>query len=463
MEHIELWGVKDPNISAQLAVADKLDLFQREAGLQVTCKFIESGTTMARDVLAAEQKPLAFTQTPITALLLHHQGLRTKIVAPLADIAGTQQVIIRNTSGIVHPKDLEGRRLGMAPGAAIYIALEHMAKDFNVNLKAIEFVDLLPHEQIEAFKAGTIDAVASWEPWTTLLQRMGGVFYFSGTQSKIPNMESDINWLVNQSGLIVPDEYLETNLAEVLAVMNVLRKATDFINSHRKNVVDILADFYGMNKLDLLFAMQKNTYSMMVTNLFRVGILEFRDFLYMNGRITTKLPTEDLYDTSLLQKVDRSLVFLEDTASQNLTIMQEGGIFYRSDFTLHTNGAPMEFIIADDSRYVRSTLNRVVQEIGGKIIAEATTGPDVIERFAHLDADVITMDLSMPGGVSGIETIKVLLQIDLNVTVIVISGVDLQEIRKELFDLGVKMFIMKPFEPEEVIAIFKKAMQPQSA
>ena len=108
---------KDPNISAQLALAVKLDLFKRIAGLDVLCKFMESGTTMPNDVLNAEKKPFAFTQTPITSILLHHQGYSTKLVAPLADIAGTQQVIIHESSGISNPKDLEEKEVGMAQGS----------------------------------------------------------------------------------------------------------------------------------------------------------------------------------------------------------------------------------------------------------------------------------------------------------------------------------------------------------
>ena len=60
-EKLEIWGVKDPNISAQLALAMKLDLFKQRAGLDVLCKFAESGTTMPKDVLKAEKKPFAFT------------------------------------------------------------------------------------------------------------------------------------------------------------------------------------------------------------------------------------------------------------------------------------------------------------------------------------------------------------------------------------------------------------------
>ena len=454
-ETIELWGVSDPNISAQLALAFKLDLFKREAGLDVSCKFIESGTTMANDVLNAEKPPFAFTQTPITALLLHEKGVRTKLVAPLADIAGTQQVIIRASSGIATPKDLHGKRMGMARGAAIYLALQHMAKDCSVDLNLVHFLDLLPHEQLEAFKAGTIDAIASWEPWTTRAQQIGGLFYFSGTHSKIPGMEGNINWLTNQSCLIVPDAQLEKQPELVVAILTVLRKATDLINNHRKNVADALASFFGISQIELLFAMQKNAYSLTITNLFRLGILGFRDFFYESGRISSKFPENVLYETTCLRQVDPALVFLEDTTSQDVTIIEEDGIYYRNDFTLH--GAALGFLVADDSRYVRAALTRAVKSIGGTVVGEATSGSEVLEIVAHTHVDVVTVDLSMPG-VSGLEAIKILLQIDPAVTVIVISGMDLQEVQEEVFNMGAKMYIQKPFDLQKVTAVLAKAV-----
>ncbi len=59
--------------------------------------------------------------------------------------------------------------------------------------------------------------------------------------------------------------------------------------------------------------------------------------------------------------------------------------------------------------------------MGGTVIGEASTGSEAIERFAHLRTDVITMDLSMPG-VSGVEAINIIMQIDPTVNIIVISG-----------------------------------------
>ena len=93
---------------------------------------------------------------------------------------------------------------------------------------------------------------------------------------------------------------------------------------------------------------------------------------------------------------------------------------------------------------------------GGEIVAEATNGSEILELFASLhQLDVITVDLSMPG-VSGIEAIKILLQIDPTVNIIVISSMNLQEVREELFHLGVKMFVTKPFDSARIASIFQE-------
>lgn len=451
-EKLEIWGVNDPNVSAQLALAAKLDLFQREANLDVTCIFIESGTTMANDVLKAAKKPLALTQTPITALLLREHGVRAKILAPLADIAGTQQVVIHAASGIISPQDLEDKRIGMARESAVYIAVKNMASDCNVDLNKIQFVDLLPHEQLAAFEAGQIEAVACWEPWTTRAQALGGAFYFSGTRSEIPGMEEDVNWLIDQSCLIVPEEYLQQQPDLVIAVLNVFRKATDLINHHRKEVLKELASFFGLSRVELMTTMQENTYSLALDHIFELGVLSFRDFLYENGWVSQKFAEQELYDTAFLQQVDRSLVSLQDKDAQSVRIVKKGSLYYRKDMAAVGNAAPLRFLLADDSRYVRTAIKQAVAVLGGEVVGEATTGSAAIDQFVRLRPNFVTMDLSMPG-VSGVDAVKSILQIDPQANIIVISGADLEEVREEIFNLGIKIFITKPFDPELVAEI----------
>jgi ABC-type nitrate/sulfonate/bicarbonate transport system substrate-binding protein len=451
-EKVEIWGVKDPNISAQLALASEMGLFNRVEGVNISCNFIQSGTTMPADILKAGKKPFAFTQTPITAIVLHDKGFSTKLIAPLADIAGTQQIIIHESSGISHPKDLEGKRVGMAQGAAVFIAMKNMAKDCNVDLHKVEFVNLLPHDQLAAFGDGKLEAIACWEPWTTKAQTMGGKFYFSGSRSEIPDMEGDVNWLVNQSCLIVPDEHLEQQPDIVLAILNVFKEATDLINHDRKKISRVLADFFGISRLELMIAMRKNHYAMVLDNLFRIGVLGFRDFLHENGRVASRFTEGVLYQTTYLQAVDPDLMRLAMSDSQAVNVIEQDGVYYMENAVLNYDGSHLKFLLADDSRFVRVALSQAVKVIGGEVIGEAITGNDAIDQFDRLRPNFITMDLSMPGA-SGVDAIKGILQIDPRANIIVVSGTNMDEVREEVFKLGAKMFITKPFDPMRVAKI----------
>ena len=164
-------------------------------------------------------------------------------------------------------------------------------------LDNVRFANLLPHDQLAAFSDEKLEAIACWEPWTTKAQTMGGKFFFSGSRSEIPGIEGDVNWLVNQSCLIVPDEHLTRQPEIAVAILNVLRKATDLINNERKEMSKILAGFYGLSRLELMMAMQKNRYTMEIDSLFRIGVLAFRDFLHENGRVSKRFSESELYDT----------------------------------------------------------------------------------------------------------------------------------------------------------------------
>ncbi len=455
-EKFELWGVKDPNVSAQLALAAQLDLF-KDAGIDVECRFIESGTTMPRDVLEAKKKPFAFTQTPISSLLLHDKGFSAKILAPLANIAGTQQVVVRGDIDIKNPDDLKGKRVGMAKGAAVYIAITNMAKDYNVDLDSVYFINLLPSDQLAGFEQKKLDAIACWEPWTSEAVKRGGKLYFSGTRSEIPGTEGDVNWLINQSCLIAPDASIEQDPDALVTILGVLRRCTDMINDHFDDSLKPLAEFFAISQEELSGIMRNNTYSMAIDTLFRIGVLSFRDFLYENGRIMVELNEEQLYTTELLHKMDPSLVILEREMTEEVKIIERDRIYYRENVVLEGDLSSLQFLVADDSKVVRNILDQVLGILNAEKVGEALNGREAIDMFARQRPNFVSMDLAMPG-VSGVEAIRHIRKIDPKVNIIVISGIDVPEVREEVFRLGAKMFIRKPFDPEHAAAVIRSLL-----
>jgi ABC-type nitrate/sulfonate/bicarbonate transport system substrate-binding protein len=191
LSKIEIYGVNDPNISGQLILAKEMGFFTDE-GLDVSYRLLSSGTIMPEEIMKAKIKPFALTQTPMTTLVLQEKGLDVKIVAPLADISGTQQIVVRTSANIIRPEDLLGKRIGMAKGAAVYIAIQAMAKEFGLDIARFQFVHLMPDQQLAALERGDIESMACWEPRTSKALAVGGQFLFSGARSEIPDNEGEI-------------------------------------------------------------------------------------------------------------------------------------------------------------------------------------------------------------------------------------------------------------------------------
>lgn len=448
-EKIKLWGVKDPNISSQLILADKLGFFQTE-GLDVTYRLLQSGTTMPREILRAKVKPFAWTQTIITTLILREQQLAVKVIAPLAEISGTQQVIIREESGIRLPKDLEGKHIGMAEGAAIYVAIQNMAKDFGIDLSKVHFVNLLPRQQLQAFQKGEIDAMACWEPWTTRAEEAGGLFYFSGTTSKIPENEGPVNWLIDQSMLMTTVELIEQDPDILCGLIRAMLKATRFTSENIKEAAHILTGPLSVGYFEARHMLQNNHYVMRMNSMFRLGIFSIRELLHTSNVISSPIEETDLYTTELLTQVDPALVEIDLSHQEDVQVTLSNEVYLRQNASIDIQiGANVSFLLVDDSTVIRRILKEMITTFDGTVLGEATTGREAITQYTALSPDIVIMDLSMPD-MTGLDAIKAIFQFNPHANIIVLSGSNFPETRKEVFDLGAKMFIPKPFDLERV-------------
>ncbi len=74
--------------------------------------------------------------------------------------------------------------------------------------------------------------------------------------------------------------------------------------------------------------------------------------------------------------------------------------------------------------------------------------------YFDLLPDVVVMDISMPD-MNGIEAIKGILRMNPGANIIVVTGNNYEDTRKHVFELGVKLFIGKPFSVNEVARILR--------
>lgn len=304
---VELVGVRDAQISSQQIIAEKKGYFKEE-GLDVTNKLIESGPDIA-PLVSGGSAPMSL-QTNFMDIILASNGIGVKIVAPLAQIAGTQAVVAGKNSGIKSAKDLEGKTLGVPSGADVQIAIKQMAKEYHVNMDKVKIANLAPSDALASLQNGSIDAMAAWEPFITKAISAGGTLLFSGTKNYLEGKEKDVNWMSVHTTFQVTDDYLKQNPNTVKAVLRALEKATVFINEHRDEAIKILAPELHLSESELKEIMNRNVYDMTADDSFinNSNGKTVTNYLMDTGNIKKVPAQSDYIDLSYLKEVNKDLV-----------------------------------------------------------------------------------------------------------------------------------------------------------
>jgi two-component system, cell cycle sensor histidine kinase and response regulator CckA len=117
-------------------------------------------------------------------------------------------------------------------------------------------------------------------------------------------------------------------------------------------------------------------------------------------------------------------------------------------------------LVIDDEEIVREAVQDILETIGVQVI-EASNGRDGIEQYRQEQERIgaILLDMKMPG-LSGVETLRQLRQINPTVPIILSSGYAEEEMRRNIESDGATHFLPKPYNFEMLIAKIKQALPP---
>jgi two-component system LytT family response regulator len=113
----------------------------------------------------------------------------------------------------------------------------------------------------------------------------------------------------------------------------------------------------------------------------------------------------------------------------------------------------IKVIIVDDESPARAKLRRLVQEEpDATVVAEASDGTQCLEAIRNHGADVVFLDVQMPG-VTGIEVARVLVR-ERNPLVVFVSAHESYAVTA--FSLEVTDYLLKPVAPARFRATFAR-------
>ncbi len=120
-------------------------------------------------------------------------------------------------------------------------------------------------------------------------------------------------------------------------------------------------------------------------------------------------------------------------------------------------------LIMDDEEFILQVTSDILQSLGYEVDV-AHDGEEALERYGQAmregrKFDVVIMDLTIPGGMGGKETIGQLLKMDPRARAIVSSGYSNDPVMANHEDYGFVGVVPKPYKIEELSLVVKNAIQ----
>jgi two-component system response regulator AlgR len=125
---------------------------------------------------------------------------------------------------------------------------------------------------------------------------------------------------------------------------------------------------------------------------------------------------------------------------------------------MSASAAELRVFIADDEAPARARLKELLADIRSElatiVVGESADGMDVIERLPASGAQVLLLDIQMPG-VGGIELARHLAGLESAPAIVFVTAHDRHAV--EAFELNALDYLMKPVRSERLAAALKKA------
>jgi two-component system chemotaxis response regulator CheY len=116
-----------------------------------------------------------------------------------------------------------------------------------------------------------------------------------------------------------------------------------------------------------------------------------------------------------------------------------------------------KILIVDDATIMRLMLKHLFENNEFEVVGEAANGNEAVEIYAQHKPDLVTMDITMPD-MDGITAVKKILAIDPNAKIIMCSAMGQVDKVKAAVMAGAKSFLVKPLQPERVLATVKQVL-----
>ncbi len=212
--------------------------FDRKLGVQVPFREFGNGpdttTAMASGDVSTAYAP---GTTPFTIAVA--QGLPIKLVGISGNYSESENLVSRNGTHIISPRDLIGKKIGVSFGSTSHYRLLGMLRTFGVSENDVQIIDLRNPNVLSAFICKDIDAGCGWEPIVSQMIEHGGHILVSS--------QDQIRWGYSTYGLVVVNSaFAKENPQLLVKFLQVVNDSTKAFKANPEKTYKLIAEKAGL-------------------------------------------------------------------------------------------------------------------------------------------------------------------------------------------------------------------------
>ena len=220
-------------------IAFAKDYFKEE-GLDAVPQPHAFGKPALQAVIGGKADLATVADTPFMFAVMDNRKITT--LAAILTSRRNEAIVVRGDRGITKPSDLKRKTIGVALGTASDFFTEIFLIAHGIDRKQVTIIDLKPDEMVAALSAGKVDAVSTWNPVLTQLQKdMGNkaLTFYGGTL------------YTEYFCLAAGQDFVREHPETVRKILRALIKAETFANNNPEESRRLVAAFIKTDKAAL--------------------------------------------------------------------------------------------------------------------------------------------------------------------------------------------------------------------
>ncbi len=114
-------------------------------------------------------------------------------------------------------------------------------------------------------------------------------------------------------------------------------------------------------------------------------------------------------------------------------------------------------MVVEDSQLIGLEIEELLESTNYEVVTCCSNGMEAISCYDKIQPDIVTMDIIMPE-MDGLETARTIMDSYPDATIIMLSSLICDDSISEARQIGVKGFISKPFDQDQLVYAFDRAL-----